>query len=64
MGFDGSRVLWTDCAAPGRTECAARKQENGVTTTVSSGIDDAGHLQWDATSMYWGQADGLMKFVY
>lgn len=62
VGFDGTRVLWTDCLAPSRTQCAVRKHEDGVTTTVSSGIDGAAHLSWDATSMYWGQVGGLMKF--
>jgi hypothetical protein len=64
VGFDGSRVLWIDCQTSGLTPCAVRKRQNGVTTTVSSGIDRARHLQWDATAMYWGQTGGLMKFVH
>jgi hypothetical protein len=63
VGFDGARVLWIDCQS-GLTPCAVRKRQNGVTTTVSSGVPRAGHLQWDATTMYWGQDGGLMKFVH
>jgi hypothetical protein len=63
VGFDGSRVLWADCL-PGGTQCAVRTQENGVTTTVSSGITGVGHLSWDATTMYWAQDGGLMQFVH
>ena len=55
VGFDGSRVLWIDCQASGLTPCAVRKRQNGTTTTVSSGVPHAGHLQWDATTMYWGR---------
>jgi hypothetical protein len=64
VGFDGSRVLWIDCQTSGLTPCAVRKRQNGTTTTVGSGIDRARHLQWDATAMYWGQTNGLMKFVH
>jgi hypothetical protein len=64
VGFDGSRVLWIDCQASGLTPCAVRKRQNGTTTTVSSGVDHAGHLQWDTSAMYWGQTGGLMKFVH
>lgn len=63
VGFDGSRVLWIDCQTD-RTQCAVRKSEAGVTTTVSTGIDRAGHLQWDDTRMYWGQTGHLMQFVH
>jgi hypothetical protein len=63
VGFDGTRVLWTDCL-PGQTQCAVRKQENGVTTTVSSGITGVGHLSWDATTMYWAEDGGFMQFVH
>src|ERR1043166_6470202 len=64
VGFDGSRVLWIDCQTSGLTPCAVRKRQNGTTTTVSSGVDRASHLQWDTTAMYWGQTGGLMKFVH
>jgi hypothetical protein len=64
VGFDGARVLWIDCQASGLSPCAVRKRQNGTTTTVSSGVNRAGHLQWDATTMYWGQTGGVMKFVH
>jgi hypothetical protein len=64
VGFDGARVLWTDCAEPGNTSCAVRKRQGGTTTTISSGSVGAGHLQFDAASLYWGDVTGLHKYVY
>jgi hypothetical protein len=63
VGFDGTRVLWTDCLTS-NAQCAVRVHENGAVTTVSSGMAGAGKLQWDATSMFWGQTGALMKYVH
>ena len=63
VGFDGSRLLWIDCLGD-RTDCTVKVSQGGVTTVVSAGAAHAGHLQWDATSMFWGQDGGLMKYVH
>lgn len=63
VGFDGTRVLWTDCAT-GNVQCAVRKHEGGLVTTVSSGVVGAGKLQWDAGRMFWGQTGALMKYEH
>jgi hypothetical protein len=38
--------------------------QGGITTVVAAGAIGAGHLQWDATSVYWGQDGGLMKYIH
>lgn len=63
VGSGSSRVLWIDCLSNG-TSCAVRVFQGGATTVVAAGASNAGHLQWDATSMFWGQDGGLMKYVH
>ena len=63
VGFDGSRVLWTDCAVPGFNQCMVKKSQNGATTVVSRGSVGAGHLQWDTASMYWTDISGVRRFI-
>ena len=63
VGAGSSRVMWIDCLSNG-TDCAVRVSQGGVTTVVAAGLPHAGHLQWDATSVYWGQDGGLMKVVF
>jgi hypothetical protein len=53
VAFDGSRVLWADCAYPTGTNCIVRKFENGRTVLPSSGTVGADNLLGDATAMFW-----------
>jgi hypothetical protein len=64
VGWDGSRVLWTDCLQPGNTQCTIKKFAGGLTSTVTSGKVGVGHLQWDASSMYWGDVSYLRKYIH
>jgi hypothetical protein len=64
VGWDGSRVLWSDCLEPGNTNCMIKKREGGITRIVTSGQVGIGHLQWDATSIYWGDVSYIRKYVH
>lgn len=64
VGWDGSRVLWSDCVQPGNTNCTIKKHEGGITRIVTSGHVGVGHLQWDATSIYWGDVSYIRKYVH
>jgi hypothetical protein len=64
VGWDGSRVLWADCLQPGNTQCTIKKFAGGLTRTVTSGKVGVGHLQWDASSIYWGDVSYLRKYVH
>jgi len=64
VGWDGSCVLWSDCLQPGNTNCTIKKRERGITRIVTSGQVGVGHLQWDATSIYWGDVSYLRKYVH
>jgi hypothetical protein len=64
VGWDGSRVLWSDCLQPGNTNCTIKKLEGGITRIVTSGQVGVGHLQWDATSIYWGDVSYVRKYVH
>jgi hypothetical protein len=64
IGWDGTRILWTDCLQPGNTSCRVRKKQAGVVSTLNSGGVGYGHLQWDSASLYWGDAGALRKFVH
>jgi hypothetical protein len=64
VGWDGSRMLWSDCVQPGNTLCTVKKREGGITQTVTSGKVGVGHLQWDAASIYWGDVGFLRKYVH
>lgn len=64
VSFDGTRVLWTDCASPGGNWCYVRKRQGGTTTTVSSGGVGASNIQGDASAMFWSDAGGLKKYVH
>jgi hypothetical protein len=64
VGWDGSRVLWSDCLQPGNTACTVKKRQAGVTFTLTSGKVGVGHLQWDAASVYWGDVGFLRRFVH
>ena len=63
VGWDGTRVLWTDCVQPA-VSCRVIKKQGVITQILSSGGIGVGHLQWDAASLYWGDAGLLRKFVY
>jgi hypothetical protein len=64
IGWDGTRILWTDCLQPGNTSCRVRKKQAGILTTLVAGGVGYGHLQWDAASLYFGDAGALRKFVH
>jgi hypothetical protein len=64
VGYDGTRALWIDCAEPGNTQCNVRVQSGGISPTVVNAGVGAGHLQWDATSMYWIGVPGIQRYVY
>ncbi len=67
VGFDGTRVLWADCGAPGNFDCIVRKREPGASTnTIVQNIGRVGisHLQWDASSMYWHDLSTVRRFVH
>ena len=64
VGWDGSRVLWSDCLQPGNTNCTIKEREGGVTRIVTSGQVGVGHLQWDAASIYWGDVSYIRKYVH
>ena len=64
VGYDGSRALWIDCAEPGNPQCNVKVQSGGVQpATINAGVG-AGHLQWDATSVYWIGVPGIQRYVY
>lgn len=56
VGWDGARMLWTDCATPGGSACAVRKHQAGRTIVVSSGGAGAQNVLGDAGSMFWSDA--------
>lgn len=67
VGFDGTRILWIDCTEPGNGTCYVRAYLGGgnvLTTNIGSYSVGSAHLQWDSTSVYWGDASGLKKYVY
>jgi len=64
VGWDGARVLWSDCLQPGNTGCTIKKREGGITRIVTSGRVGVGRLQWDATSIYWGDVSYVRKYVH
>jgi hypothetical protein len=69
LGYDGSRVLFTDCASPNGVDphlgtCTLRERTfNGVVGTVRSGLHNAGMLQWTATEVFL-RGDWLNKHVH
>jgi hypothetical protein len=63
VGWDGSRVLWSDCLQPGNTNGTIKEREGGITRVVASGQVGVGHLQWDAASIYWGDVSYLRRYV-
>jgi hypothetical protein len=57
VGFDGTNVLWLDCdpaAFPPGYGCEVQSYTGGTLTTVQSNGNGSPTLQWDSTSMYWG----------
>jgi hypothetical protein len=64
VGWDGSRVLWSDCLQPGNTNGTIKERAGGITRVVASGQVGVGHLQWDAASIYWGDVSYLRKYVH
>jgi len=64
VGWDGSRVLWSDCLQPGNTNGTIKEREGGITRVVASGQVGVGHLQWDAASIFWGDVSYLRRYVH
>jgi hypothetical protein len=64
VGWDGSRVLWSDCLEPGDSSCRIKKVTGAVTQTLVTGGVGVRTLQWDTTSFYWGNIGFLKKYVY
>ena len=64
VGWDGSRVLWSDCHQPGNTGCTVKKRQGGITQVVTSNKVGVGNLQWDATRIFWGDAGFLRRYVH
>ncbi|HEX6738003.1 MAG TPA: hypothetical protein VF310_07030 [Vicinamibacteria bacterium] len=64
VGFDGTRVMWTECAKPDGNECRVRKKEWFGKVTVASGGVGSDNLQWDSGHMYWGEGSGLKKYTH
>ena len=64
VGWDGLRVLWSDCLEPGNTNCRIMKHQGGTTLEVIGGVVGVGHLQWDTGSLYWGDTNFLKRFVH
>jgi hypothetical protein len=64
VGFDGGRVLWIDCTAPGNSFCSLRSRRGTTTSTIvaSAGVG-ARNLAWDQTQVFWIDS-GIKKFVY
>jgi hypothetical protein len=60
LGFDGSRIVWIECASS--TSCAVKIRSGGVTSALPTHRPH--HLQWDATGAYWGDSYGVRKRVY
>jgi hypothetical protein len=64
VGFDGARVLWTECFGTSAGQCKVKVQAPSHSTTlVASAVSFAGHLQQDRQSLYWG-SNTLMKAIY
>ncbi len=57
-------MLWSDCLQPGNTSCTIKKREGGVTSNVISGQIGVGRLQWDVTSIYWGDVNYIRKYAH
>lgn len=64
VGWDGSRVLWSDCQQPGNTACTVKKRQGGITQVVTSNKVGVGNLQWDASRIFWGDVGFLRKYVH
>lgn len=64
VGFDGGRVLWIDCTAPGNSFCSLRSRRGTTTSTIvaSAGVG-ARNLAWDQRQVFWIDS-GIKKFVY
>lgn len=63
VGSGNARVLWSDCLA-NQSGCAVRALQGGATTVIAAGASGVRNLEWDATSAFWGQDGGLMKYVF
>jgi hypothetical protein len=64
VGWDGARVLWSDCQQPGNNGCTVKKRQGGITQVVTSNKVGVGNLQWDAARIFWGDAGFLRKYVH
>ncbi len=53
MSFDGTRMLWTDCAYPNGSNCNVRKRSGSTTTIVRSGGVGADNVQGDSRTLFW-----------
>ena len=63
VSYDGTRVLWADCAMPGSYGCKVQKREGAITTTVKTGGVGARNIQGDASTMFWTEG-GVWKYVH
>jgi hypothetical protein len=63
VGYDGTRVMWTDCGTSGNG-CRVRKKEWFGTVTVASNLVGADNLQWDSGHMFWGDVTGIKKYTH
>ncbi len=63
VAFDGTRVLWADCAYPTNTNCIVRKFQNGSTSFATSGVVGADNVLGDATQMFWSDSV-LRRYVH
>lgn len=62
IGWDGSRVLWSECLSSNLTSCFVMAGSGFTETTIGGlGEDDIdmGDLQWDAASVFWPSAVGI-----
>lgn len=62
--FDGSRLLWTECTSPGWSTCTVYSKLGSNAPITWGGGVGAGHLQGDATTVFWGNASALYRAKY
>lgn len=63
VGFDSSRVLWTDCATAGN-DCHIYENEAGAKLRIYGNDDYAGNIVSDPTQLFWSQGNWIYRYIH
>lgn len=62
VGFDGTRVLWVDCANSGPWSCVIKSKTGNFRPAIVFTGGAVANLQWDAASLYWHDTSSIRRF--